>query len=560
MQRSFILVYRENREELIKDLKENNIDNYVILNDQIATAYTPQEFDESKLNNITSIACWQRSAVMSSLIKITNNKKQGESATIAAGTDYVYTNPYLTLSGKGTIIAIIDSGIDYLHPDFINENGETKIISIWDQNESKKNPPKGFFFGSEFSKEDINECIKNKDDSLTQDTVGTGTLAAGICSGNGSKDTRYKGVAIDSELVVVKLKEYKDTYQDGKINYQQSDFLAAIRYVIDVYKKENKELVINLTIGQRSASIIEAIFLQSFVELEKSGIIVVSGAGNEGNTDIHYEGHIKSLSDVQDIIIQVGEQKNLDIVLCTIGPDKIGAALISPSGEVSYTIQYSPEYYIYRGKFNVENTKYEMRFVYPWLETGNQELAINLTDVKPGVWTLRLLPDYIVTGEFDVYLPNKNLISIDTRFIDPNSTATITFCAATEESITVGCYNDKTDNIWIGSSKGPVKNGTVKPDMVAPGVDIVGTFMNNEYNTGTGTGVSSSVVCGVVSLLIEYIKEQNVYNEGSLFTQILKTYLMLGASRKEIYKYPNISGGYGNLNLKQTIIQISNNI
>ena len=65
--------------------------------------------------------------------------------------------------------------------------------------------------------------------------------------------------------------------------------------------------------------------IDSFNELSQTGKILVGGAGNEGNTDIHYSGNINMSDKSQDIIIQVGEQLNLDITLCPVGPDKIGA-------------------------------------------------------------------------------------------------------------------------------------------------------------------------------------------------------------------------------------------
>ncbi|EPZ59206.1 subtilase family protein [[Clostridium] sordellii ATCC 9714] len=332
---------------------------------------------------------------MSSLIEVTNNMTTGVSITDSAGTDYIYKNPYITTTGKEVLIAIIDSGIDYLHPDFINENNTSKIVSIWDQESNKKQPPKGFIFGSEFTREDINTAIMENDKTLSVDNIGTGTIAAGISSGNGRLNSQYKGVAVDSELVVVKLREYKDTYTEGRINYQKSDFLSAISYVLDVAKREDKFLIINFTIGLAAKSIIELTLLETFREINEAGVIFISGAGNEGNTDIHYEGNFSVNNGFQDIIIQVGQQKNLDITLTNIGPDKIGASIISPSGELSYQIMYSPDYYVYRGKFNLEDTDYEMRLIYPWLESAHQELTINLFNIKPGIWTLRLIPEFI---------------------------------------------------------------------------------------------------------------------------------------------------------------------
>lgn len=559
MEKSYLIIYQGKIEDVEKDLKSNGIERYVIINNQLLAIYVPINFREEILTTIETVSWWQRSMPMSSLIEVTNNMSTGVSITDSAGTDYIYKNPYITTTGKDVLIAIIDSGIDYLHPDFINENNTSKIVSIWDQESNKKQPPKGFIFGSEFTREDINTAIMENDKTLSVDNIGTGTIAAGISSGNGRLNSQYKGVAVDSELVVVKLREYKDTYIEGRINYQKSDFLSAIRYVLDVAQKEDKFLIINFTIGLAAKSIIELTLLETFREINEAGVIFISGAGNEGNTDIHYEGNISANNGFQDIIIQVGQQKNLDITLTNIGPDKIGASIISPSGELSYQIMYSPDYYVYRGKFNLEDTDYEMRLIYPWLESAHQELTINLFNIKPGIWTLRLIPEFIINGSYDVYLPNKNLISSQTRFSDPASTSTITMYAATEKVITIGAYNDKTDSIWIGSSKGPVKQKGIKPDIVAPGIDIISPYIDGEYNTSTGTGVSSSIVSGVIALIVQYIREQNAFYKEVLYTQQLKTYLMLGATKKDIYEYPNISQGYGILNLKDTIIAIANN-
>lgn len=553
MEKSYLIIYKG---DIASDLKKAGIENYMILNNNLTVIYVSNDFREERLNRIPSITWWQISVPMSSLIEITNNLDEGVSVSDAAGTDYIYKNPYIQSTGKNVLIAIIDSGIDYLHPDFI-ENNKTKIVSIWDQESDKKKPPDGLIFGSEFTSDDINKAIESNDKTLTEDNIGTGTTAAGIAAGRGNLNSQYKGVAIDSELVVVKLREYKDTYKKGKINYQKSDFLAAIRYVLDVAKKEDKDMIINLTIGLISKSIVESTMLSTFNELSKPGTIVVSGAGNEGNTDIHYRGNVKNK--VEDIIIQVGEQTNLDITLVVNGPDKIGAILISPSGEMSYKIMYTPEYYTYKGKFNLENTPYEMRLSYPWLESGNEELTISLYNIKPGIWTLRLIPEFIIEGNYDVYLPNKNIISEETRFSDPASEATITMYAASENVITIGTYNDKTDSIWIGSSKGPVKLSLIKPDIVAPGVDIISTYINSSYNTSIGTGVSSSIVSGVLAIMFEYISSEYEFAKEILSVQPLKTYLMLGATKKDIYIYPNITQGYGILNLKNTIVEIANN-
>lgn len=560
MEKSYIAIYNIPVNRLEENLKNSNIDRYIILNNTIVALYVDDSFNEDILNRIDGVTWWERSSIMSSLIELTDNLSNGETVRTAADTEYIYKNPYITPTGKDIIIAIIDSGINYLHPDFIKSDNTTKIISIWDQESTLKQPPEGYLFGSEFTREEINEYIEKNDSSLSVDNIGTGTIAAGIAAGLGRVNSNYDGVAIDAELVIIKLKSYKDTFIKGKINYNESDFLAGIKYALEVANRENKRMAINLTIGARSRSSIEISMLDSFDELGGLGRVVVCGAGNEGNTDIHYSGNIQMSDKSQDIIIQVGEQLNLDINLCPIGPDKIGAAIISPRGEMSYVINYTPEPFVYRGRFNLEDTSYEMRYIYPWIKSGNEELVISLKNIKPGVWTLRLFPEFIINGNYSVYLPNKNLISPQTRFTDSSSDSTITLFGTIKKVITVGAYNDRTDSLWIGSSKGSVIKRPIKPDIVAPGVDIIGPYQNDDYNTATGTGISSSVVTGIIAIMMSYITSQEEESRNLLFSEPLKTFLMLGATRKDIYTYPNIGQGYGILNLRNTLAAISNNI
>ena len=107
----------------------------------------------------------------------------------------------------------------------------------------------------------------NNDSTLTVDNIGTGTIAAGIAVGSGRVNSLYRGVALGSELVVVKLRSYEGTFKDGRVNYINTDFLAAIKYILDVASKENKFLIINLTIGERPRSVILTNLLDTFPQI-----------------------------------------------------------------------------------------------------------------------------------------------------------------------------------------------------------------------------------------------------------------------------------------------------
>ena len=211
----------------------------MILNNQLGVVYTSEDFNSNIFDQIPEITWWEESSPMSSLMEITNNIDQGIDTQIASGVE-TFNSPYLNLTGKGILVAILDSGIDYLHPDFINEDGTSKIHSIWDQeSENTNGESEGLVFGELFTKEDINQAIRDNNPNLSIDRIGTGTMAAGIICGNGTLNERYRGIAQGVELIVVKLREYHDTYHKDRINYISSDFLAGLSYVLDTARQEN---------------------------------------------------------------------------------------------------------------------------------------------------------------------------------------------------------------------------------------------------------------------------------------------------------------------------------
>lgn len=557
--RSYNIIFTGKKERLIQSLQENNLTQYIFLNDLLMVLYVESNFKENIFNNISQIVWWERSYSMSSLINITNNLSQGVSVRQATDMTNMGNGLYNRLQGNGNVIAIIDSGIDYLNQDFINEDGSSKILYLWDQESNYKSPPEGMLFGSEFTREEINEAIANNNGDLSKDEVGTGTMAAGIAVSEGKNNINYRGIAPKAELIVVKLRSYISLFKEGRINYQNTDFLVAISYIIEKFKEINHPIILNFTVGTTSGRDISQALLNTFDELYQSGFILVSGAGNQGNTDIHYSGNVSNGESV-DIDFQVGDDKNLTIIIDGYKVDKFEVALISPFGEISPTISYAPNFASYTGKFNLENVTYSISYSYPWISTGSMQVSINLENIYSGIWTLRVSGENIINGEFNAYLPNKNLISDNTRFIDSDSNSTITRYGLQREVITVGTYNTKSNSMWIGSSKGPAETNNFILDIVAPGVDIISNYLDNTFNTATGSGVSSSLVCGVIALLIEFIINQTEFYRLSIYSEPIKTYLMLGATQKPIYTYPNTSYGYGILNYQNTLQRISENL
>ena len=187
-------------------------------------------------------------------------------------------NSNYNLTGRGVLIAIIDSGIDYTHKDFINDNGTSRIKYIWDQTVDG-NPPIGFKNGTEYNSEQINYALEqNNPYSIVSqnDTIGHGTAVAGIACGNGrASNGKERGVAPDAGLIVVKLG------QKGAESFARTtEIMRAIKYVIDKAEKLNMPLVINLSFGTNNGahsgdSLFET-YIDSMSEKWKTNIIVAS--------------------------------------------------------------------------------------------------------------------------------------------------------------------------------------------------------------------------------------------------------------------------------------------
>ena len=143
--------------------------------------------------------------------------------------------------GKGILIAVLDSGIDYTHPEFRNPDGSTRILAIWDQT-GKENPPEGFDQGTEYSREEINDALGRKEKSFsealpTKDISGHGTAVAAIAAGN-------SGVASQAQLLIVKLGN------PGPDSFPKTtELMMAVEYAYRKAIEVQMPLVINLSFG-----------------------------------------------------------------------------------------------------------------------------------------------------------------------------------------------------------------------------------------------------------------------------------------------------------------------
>ncbi|WP_310603314.1 S8 family peptidase [Anaerosporobacter sp.] len=466
----------------------------------------------------------------------------------------VQTNPYLGLYGSGVIVGIIDTGIDYQHPVFCHNDGTTRILSIWDQSVQEGNIPDDFTFGSEYTYKQINLALQS-DNPLSivpsVDAIGHGTAIASIVAGKEDIGKAFRGVAPDSELVVVKLKEAKKNLRkiffvpEDAVCYQESDILLALRYLMMVSKKLNRPLAICLALGTSQGGHDgrgnTSVYLDYVGQVSRVGASV--SAGNEGNTQRHYYGQTDTPS-IDEVFELRVDDKDKEFSL-EIWPDvlaRLAIEIITPTGESTQWI------------YPQRNACIENDFIYSpsniWVnnimleeKTGNQLILIRFKGAIQGIWQFRLRNIGNEPYSFHAWLPSGHLISRDTYFLNANPDTTITEPGNAKNTLTVAAYNQNTDAILLESSRGYTRTDLVKPNLAAPGYNLTCALPNNQFGTLMGTGAAAAHTAGIIAMILEWAVVQGNYT--SITGNDINNLLIRGARRKPTMVYPNNIWGYG---------------
>lgn len=468
------------------------------------------------------------------------------------------------LTGADNIIAILDSGIDYRRREFRNEDGSSRILYLWDQtlegNEST-GPPLGFATGAEFTKEQIDRALQEDESEgfalvPSRDVSGHGTAVAGIAAASRVRmeDGRiYQGVAPESQLVIVKL---GTPMEDGFP--RTTEIMRAVTYAVRKGNLLQKPVVINLSFGNSygshdGSSLIER-FLDNASEIGRTVICV--GAGNEGDSGGHFAGDISKEREVE---IAVGEyERNLSIQLWKQFGDVYEIRLLVPDNTVinlSDTVNGGKQEFIF------SRTRVLVYMGEPKPYSVLQEIYFELVPVEgenyiaSGIWKLEMVPVRVVTGKFDCYLPASEARSSRTNFLRATPEMTLTVPSTSSKIVTVGAYNASFEQYAAFSGRGLAEisrensltiAGLIKPDLVAPGVDIVAPDVRGGFRRVTGTSFATPIVSGSVALLMEWGITRG--NDRYLYGEKVKAYLRRGAQplRGENV-YPNERVGFGKL-------------
>ena len=466
-------------------------------------------------------------------------------SSIAASCMLSVKNPPLSLTGRGVFVAVIDTGIDIFHPDFIDKDGNTKIYELWDQTVSGR-PPSPFVNGNLYTREEINKVLHKENGRLTfesHDNSGHGTHVASICAGR-------NGVAPETELIVVKL---GDTRERGFPRTTQ--LMTALQYVVDTASKLRKPIVVNISYGHnygdhRGNSLLET-FVSQIAGQWKCSICI--GTGNEGNSGRHKQGKIAAKT--ENILFNIAPfEQNLNLQIWKDFVDAFQMFLISPSGtRHEITDQQGKSQYMYG------NTMIFVYNGYPTPYNVQQEIYFSFIPmegeyIESGQWELQISPVDIRNGEYQMWLPVSAGSNQETRFLEPDKVFTLTIPSTARNVISVGAYDARYQTYADFSGRGDQKFCVNKPDLVAPGVGILAAAVGGGESVLSGTSMATPFVAGSAALLMEWGIIRG--NDPYLYGERMKAYFHRGARQMNGFRdYPNDEIGYGRLCAAESLYQ-----
>jgi len=489
---------------------------------------------------------------------------------IQSGITRVQEEP-LNLTGRGVILAFADTGINYRNRIFRKEDGSTRILALWDQTIQEGEPPEGFLYGTEYTREDIDKALA-EERTLSVDENGHGTRLAALAAGSRIEEgSLYNSPAFQADIVVVKLKPAKQYLRDYYIipdnvpAYSSTDVMMAIKYMDQFAKVFQRPIVYCLGMGtnfrDHEGGGIFSRYLTA-VASQRSRVMVIAG-GNEGNAAHHYRGSFQDggrlTEESMEIFVSEGVNGFL-MEIWTEAPVNIAVSVRTPGGEyiepASVLFQTNLRY-----RFVFEETVITVYNAYIVQGSGDALVLMRFENPTPGVWTIGV-SDEAGTAEarFDAWLPITEFLNGPVYFLRPDPETTLTTPSYVTDAVTVATYNSRDNSIYQNSGRGFSRDNRVKPDLAAPGVNmtVVGNRLGETplISTYTGSSLAAAIMAGAAAQFAQWAVVDG--NSPYIRSQELKNYFIRGALRERNIEYPNPVWGYGRLDLYGTFEEMAN--
>lgn len=511
-----------------------------------------------KNNPFPSVVFIARYYIYCELNTIDFNKNVSINPLEAANINVITTNESINLSGKGTVVGIIDTGIDYLNKEFQTKDGNTRILRIWDQSlpSGIKNSEQNTSWGVEYTNEEINNAlIAHRADQdpysivASKDDIGHGTAMAGIIGASGF-DPEIKGAAPECEFVIVKLSRdlVSERLTESKELYDMASIMSAINYILKFALDENKPTVIYMPLGTTLGNHRFNGMLESYIDevCGNLGISVVTSSGDEGDGRNHAFSVIEQNGDFKETQLYIDGQKFLMLDIWSMKPNKISISIISPTGESTGIIAAlfkQKELF----KFVIEGTEILIQYYLPEDLSGDELISVYFIGLQPGIWKIRVYGNYVLDGRYDVWMFSRKMLKGETSLTSPCTCGTITNPSTSRYSLSISNYNQNNITVYPKSGLATTAIEAFEIDVAAGGVNVKCIFLNNERVYITGTSVSAAVATGAALLLFQWGIVDG--NDPYMYSQTLKSYILRGTYRRKNDIYPNIEWGYGILDL-----------
>lgn len=488
-----------------------------------------------------------------------------QTALEVSGIIQVQNQRNLELKGQGILLGFLDTGIAYENSAFRTVDGSSRIVSIWDQTIQSGSPPEGFIYGTEYTKERINEALNSdnpRDIVPSRDENGHGTRLASIAAGSEDIPNDFIGVAPYADIAVVKLKPAKQNLRDfyyikgGAVAYQENDILTAIEYLEQLAKRRGQPLVLCIglgtTQGDHGGGDRISNYLDNLAIMYRHAICIA--VGNEANARHHFAGRVGEDA-TEKVEWNVTENMN-GFVMEMWGrePELFAISITSPTGEVL------PRVPVFNGqqqrhRFVLENTEVIIDYQLTGVRSRDQLIHIRFSNVAAGLWSMEVFPYRISAGGiYNIYLPMTEFLSEEVYFLRPSPDSTLTVPSSAELPMAVGGYDARTEAFFIESGRGFALDGEIKPDVIAPAVNVYAQNPFGRYDTITGTSAAAAIASGAAALLMEWnIK----YLDNRVANSIeIKNQLINGTQKLDNQLYPNREEGYGRLDVYQAILNM----
>jgi subtilisin family serine protease len=468
--------------------------------------------------------------------------------------------------GSGVIVGIIDSGIDFTHESFRRADGTSRILAIWDQGltpSGSESSPTGYSYGVEYTKANIDAALVAANPTSVVRHIdsdrgtGHGTHVAGIAAGDGSVAGNsqpaftYVGIAPEADIIVVTNRVTTAAFGDS------ASTLDAVSYIFNKAAALGKPVVINLSQGDNLGPHDGTSLLERGIDnlLGGSGKAMVKSAGNEGASGRHASGTVAAGgSETVRFVVDANDRTPDTFDIWYSGSDRFSISITPPGGVASTVVNPSTTTTLNLPNGNqvfidsiLNDPNNSDNRIYMQLSRGTS------STIQQGTWAFTLGGITVVNGRFDAWIERGSLASTP-EFLPPHLdiSRTLSIPGTSQKIIAVASYITKgagVSDISTFSSRGPTRDGRLKPEIAAPGQSIMSaraTGISNgtdKYHQLPGTSMSAPHVAGVIALMLQ--KNSNLTQEQ------IKNCLTTNA-RSDAFTgtIPNNTWGYGKVDAK----------